>query len=51
MDTDVMAKLQAYINTLDMQKLQKAQADVECFGLLQNEEDENPYAELYEEWF
>lgn len=51
MDTEVMAMMQAYINTLDMQKLQEAAGDVECLGLLPDEEDENPYAELYEEWF
>ena len=49
MDTEVMASLQAYINTLNMQKLQEA--DAECLGLLPDEEDADPYAELYEEWF
>lgn len=51
MDADVMAKLESYVNTIDMQKLQDAQVDVECLGLLPDEEDENPYADLYEEWF
>lgn len=51
MDTEAMTLLQAYINTLDMQKLQEAAASVECLGLLPDEEDESPYAELYEEWF
>ncbi|MGF6221680.1 hypothetical protein [Pseudomonas sp. YL-218 TE3947] len=48
MDAEVMAFMQAYINTLDVQKFLEAE-DVECLGLLPDEEDENPYADLYED--
>lgn len=48
MDAEVMAFMQAYINTLDVQKFLEAE-DVECQGLLPDEEDENPYADLYED--
>ena len=49
MDTEAMTLLQAYINTLDMQKYQEAADSVECLGLLPDEEDEDPYADLYED--
>lgn len=54
MDTEmmaVMAKLQSYVDTLDVERLQEAaysSCGVECLGLLPDEEDENLYAELYE---
>ncbi|WP_338807662.1 hypothetical protein V8U11_16060 [Pseudomonas chlororaphis] len=47
MDTEVMARLQAHVETLNIQELQEA-ADAEYFYFLQNgegEEDKDPYNE------